>query len=88
MFYSEGKSQPTYILSLLKMIAFDDATGENIREHNLNWPDIPERQYRMLIIAGSGSGKTNVLHNLIDHQPDTDEIYLYVKVHQKQNTSS
>ena len=30
----------------------------------------------MLIIDGSGSGKTNALYNLINHQPDTDKIYL------------
>ena len=33
-----------------------------------------------MIIGGSGSGKTNVLLNLIKNQrPDTDKIYLYVK---------
>ena len=35
---------------------------------------------RILIIGGSGSGKTNSLFNLINHQPDIDKIYLYVKV--------
>ena len=34
----------------------------------------------ILIIGGSGSGKTNMLLNLIQNQrPDIDEIYLYVK---------
>ena len=34
--------------------------------HNPNWPDVPDHPYRMLIIAVSGSGKTNnVLKNLI-----------------------
>ena len=33
----------------------------------------------MLIVGGSGSGKTNVLLNLIGNQPDIDKIYLYVK---------
>ena len=48
--------------------------------HNLNWPYIPDYPYRILIIAGSGSGKSNVLLNLIKHQqPDIDKIYLYVK---------
>ena len=48
--------------------------------HNPNWPDIPDHPYRILIIGGSGSGKTNVLLNLIKHQrPDTDKMYLYVK---------
>ena len=48
--------------------------------HNSHWPYIPDHPYRILIIGGSGSGKTNVLLNLIRHQhPDTDKIYLYVK---------
>ena len=34
---------------------------------------------RSFIIGGSGSGKTNVLLNLIENQPDIDKIYLYVK---------
>ena len=36
--------------------------------------------YRISIIGASGSGKTNVLLNLIKYQrPDIDQIYLYVK---------
>ena len=35
--------------------------------------------YRILIIRGSGSGKTNALFNLINNQPDIDKIYLYAK---------
>ena len=33
----------------------------------------------MLIIGGFGSGKTNVLLNLINNEPDIDKIYLYAK---------
>ena len=33
----------------------------------------------ILIIGGSGSGKTNSLFNLISQQPDIDKIYLYAK---------
>ena len=33
----------------------------------------------MLIIRGSGSGKTNALLNLIENQPDIDKIYLHAK---------
>ena len=33
----------------------------------------------MLIIGGSGSGKTNLLLNLVENQQDIDKIYLYVK---------
>ena len=48
--------------------------------HNPNWPQIPDHPYRILIIGGSGSGKTNLLSNLIKHQrPDIDKIQLYVK---------
>ena len=61
------------------MINFDDYINENKNEHNKNWPYIPDHPYRILIIGGSGSGKTNVLLNLIDNQPDIDKIYLYAK---------
>ena len=33
--------------------------------HNLNWHYIPDHPYRILIIGSSGSGKTNVLLNVI-----------------------
>ena len=48
--------------------------------YNLNWPYIPDHPYRILITGGLGSGKTNVLLNLIKNQrPDIDRIYLHVK---------
>ena len=56
-----------------------DVTKENIKEHNPNWPQIPDHPYRILIIGCSGSGKTNSLFSLINHQPDIDKIYLYAK---------
>ena len=61
------------------MINFDEYTNENKIEQNLKWPYIPDHPYRILIIGGSGSGKTNALLNLINNQPDIDKIYLYVK---------
>ena len=61
------------------MINFDDYVNENKTEHNKNWPYIPDHPYIILIIGGSGSGKTNVLLNLIENQPDIDKIYLYAK---------
>ena len=61
------------------MINFDDYTNENKTEHNPKWPYIPHRPYRILIIGGSGSGKTNALLNLINNQPAIDKIYLYAK---------
>ena len=61
------------------MINFDDYVNENKTEHNKNWPYIPDHPYTILIIGGSGSGKTNVLLNLIENQPDIDKISLYAK---------
>ena len=61
------------------MINFDYYTNENIIEHNSKWPYIPDNPYRILIVGGSGSGKTNALLNLINNQPDIEKIYLYAK---------
>ena len=61
------------------MINLDSITNENNREHNEKWPYIPDHLYRILIIGGSGSGKTNALLNLIKEQDDIDKIYLYAK---------
>ena len=52
------------------MINFDDYVHEHKTEHNKNWPYIPDDPYRILITGGSGSGKTNLLLNLIENQPD------------------
>ena len=61
------------------MINFDDYPNKNIIEHNSKWLYIPDHSYRILVIGGSGSGKTNALLNLINNQPDIDKIYLYAK---------
>ena len=61
------------------MIHFDDYINENKTEHNSNWPYIPDHQYRILIVCGSGSRITNALLNLINNQQDIDKIYLYAK---------
>ena len=59
------------------MINFDDYANENKTKHNLGWPYIPDHPQRILIIGGSGSGKTNALLNLINNPPDIDKMYLY-----------
>ena len=61
------------------MINFDEYANENKKEHNRNWPHIPDHPYRILIIGGSGTGKINALLNLINNQQDIDKIYLYAK---------
>ena len=65
------------------MIEFDDVINENIKEHNPNWLEIhlytmfihTDHPYIILIIWGSGSGKTNSLFNLRIHQPDIYKMY-------------
>ena len=61
------------------MVNLDEYTNENRLSHNPNWPYIHDHPCRILIIGGSGSGKTNTLLNLINNQPDIDNIYLYAK---------
>ena len=61
------------------MSNFDDYVNENKTEHHKNWPYIPDHPYRVLIIGDSGSGKTNLLLNLIENQRDIDKISLYAK---------
>ena len=62
-----------------KMINSDIITKENNKRHNEKWPYIPDHPYRILIIGGSGSGKTNALINLVNEQNDTDKFYLYAR---------
>ena len=69
----------------IKMINFDNYFNENKTEHNKNWPYIPDHPYRILMIGGSGSGKTNVLLKLIENQPDIDKYICMVKIRVKQN---
>ena len=47
------------------MINLDDITNESNKELNEKWSYVPNHPYRILIIGGYGSGKTNALLNLI-----------------------
>ena len=55
------------------MINLDSITNEN----NKKQLKIPDHPYRIIIIGGSGSGKTNALVNLINEKNDIDKIFLY-----------
>ena len=64
------------------MFTLNASTNENNKDQIKKWPYIPDYPYRMLIIRGSGSGKTNVLLNLTKEQDSDnliDEIYLNAK---------
>ena len=68
-----------FIFIHYKTTNLDSITHENNKEQNEKWPYIPDHQYRILIIDGSRSGKTNALLNLINEQTNIDKICLYAK---------
>ena len=49
------------------MSNFEYIRKEDIKEHNPDWPEIPQHPYRILKVGGSGSGKTNALLKLINN---------------------
>ena len=61
------------------MIYLDSITNENNKENNEKWAYILDHPYRIIIIGGFGSGKTNALINLINEQSYIDKIYLYAR---------
>ena len=61
------------------MINLDNTVNYKNKKHNEKWPYITDHPYRILIIDGSESGKTNTLLHLINEQKDIDKIYLYAK---------
>ena len=69
------------------MINFDDYVNENKTIRNKNWPYIPDHPYTILIIGGSGSGKINLLLNLIENQQTLIKHICMQKIHMKQNVN-
>ena len=61
------------------MINLDNISNKNNKKHNEKWPHIPDYPYRILIIGGAGSEKTNIFLNLINEQDDIDKINSYAK---------
>ena len=61
------------------MLNLDNITNESNKENDEKWLFIPDHPYGILIIRGSGSGKTNVLLKSIKEQDDIDKMYLYAK---------
>ena len=61
------------------MINFDNYTNEKKYRTQSKVAIYSRSSIRILIVGGSGSGKANVLSNLINNQPDIDKIYLDAK---------
>ena len=62
------------------MINFDDVTELNRRNYNRHWLQIPDHPYTILIVAASGSEKTNKFLYLTYHQqPVTDKVILHAE---------
>ena len=64
------------------MINLDSITNEKNKKHNEKWPYIPDHTYKIIIMGGSGSEKSNALINLIneqDYRDVIDKIYLYAR---------
>ena len=64
------------------MINLKSIKNKDNKRHREKWPYIPDHLYRILINGGSGSGKTNMLLNLIKEQDKSDvidKIYLYAR---------
>ena len=61
------------------MINLDSITNKSNKKPNEKRRYIPDHPYRISIIGGCGSGKTNTLLNLINEQDDIDQIYLYAR---------
>ena len=56
------------------MLNLDDITNKKKnKKQNKKWPLIPDHPYRILIIGGSGSRKTNAMLNSINEQDDVDK---------------
>ena len=80
------KRDPVFDVAIIfihyKTINLDSISCENNKERNEKWLYIPHHLYRILIIGGSGSGKTNTVINLIreqDYNYVTEKRYLYAK---------
>ena len=61
------------------MINLDSITNKNKKEHNEKRSYVPDHPYRIIIIGGSGSEKTNALINLINEQNNIENIYLHAR---------
>jgi hypothetical protein len=65
--------------SSFNIINFDEICDDGKEKPKKKCFLMPDHPFRLLICGGSGSGKTNVLMNMITRFLDYDKIYIYTK---------
>ena len=68
-----------YKSNIQNMINFNDYANDYKAQHKLKWPYIPDHPSRVLIMGGSGLGKSNALLNLTNKQSGIDKICIYAQ---------
>ena len=63
-------------------------TNGNKTKFNSKWLYIPDQPYKILIIGGTSSGKTNALLNLINNQLELIKHIYMQAIHMKKNINS
>ena len=63
-------------------------TNGNKTKFNSKWLYIPDHPYKILIIGGTSSGKTNALLNLINNQLELIKHIYMQAIHMKKNINS
>jgi len=62
-----------------EIVNFDDICTDKNDRKKKKCIHMPNHPFRMLMIGGSGSGKTNILMNMIVRYLDFDKIFIYTK---------
>ena len=82
--YAYGMNKDSVCNNMIKQYKYY-FTRKDIKEHNPNWPEIPDHLYIILILGDSGFERTNAFLNLINHEPGIDQGFYVHKNHLNQN---
>ena len=61
--------------------------GDNTKEPNMQWLQILNHPFKIIIVGCSESVKANALLTLIKHQPEVDQIFFMSEIFMSQNIS-
>ena len=74
--YNKKERKCSNMIKHTKIFNFDYVKKGGIKEHNPNFPQIPDHPCKILRVGGFPSWKPNSLLILISHQPNIVKIYL------------